>query len=717
MPKSNTPGPEHLPPQQPKTARQVPFTEDVSRLGAAIEQTPDPFIETDLGGTPTYVNPAGSRTFPDLQSLKATHSLLVDWDNVIATLSQGERHIFREIKINASIYEQKICITPDLNRVQIFVRDVTQSRRSVEQITQQLRESQAFLEISQILAALDDLPTVFQKIAEAAIALIKQTDRAMLHLLDESGKHLNVVAMAGASPQLVSQRLKLTPGSGIAELVLASGQPIRVADALYDPRFASHQSFSMPMRSLVVAPLSLGSKILGTLSVYSYRPDVFSDDDTRLLTILSNQAAVALEKANLIKTERERRQLADALRNIGTVLNTTLDFDAVLDQILLQIRAVVPYDTANLMLVEDGRVRVVRTSGYEQIAPDLDDYVRQIRWEVATVPNLRQMAATHQPIVVPDTESASNWIRTEPTSYVRSWAGAPISAQGQVIAFFLLNKCEANFYQPKHAEYLMAFTGLASLSLQNAKLFGDLRKALTEEKNMRVRLVQQEKLAALGRIIASVAHELNNPLQAIQNALYLVMMEEKLGNQAREDLQIASNEAVRMAELISRLRATYRPVTKEEFETESLNNLVVEVQKLLSTHLRRSKISFVFAPDQSVPPVRLLRDQMKQVLLNIYLNAVESMPDGGQITVQVSHLPESQEVLLSITDTGPGIAPETLPYIFDPFFTTKESGTGLGLSITYDIIQHHNGHIEVQSEPGHGARFLVYLPTELPKPG
>ena len=143
-----------------------------------------------------------------------------------------------------------------------------------------------------------------------------------------------------------------------------------------------------------------------------------------------------------------------------------------------------------------------------------------------------------------------------------------------------------------------------------------------------------------------------------------------------------------------------------------LNAVVEDVRKLIHTHLRHSQIAFVFDPDQTLPPVRGMRDQLKQAILNLCLNAAEAMLDGGQLTVQTRGQPGSNEVALSIKDTGVGIPPEDLANVFDPFFTTKDSGTGLGLAITHDIIERHGGRIEVTSEPGQGATFTVWLPVD-----
>ena len=247
--------------------------------------------------------------------------------------------------------------------------------------------------------------------------------------------------------------------------------------------------------------------------------------------------------------------------------------------------------------------------------------------------------------------------------------------------------------------------------IENARLYADLQEALRQEQSARAQMVQSEKLAALGRIVASVAHELNNPLQAIHNALYLVKSDDLPNPQTRSDLEVALREVDRMAELIARLRETYRPVFREEFKPENMNNLIREVQKLIGTHLRHKNIQFTFEPCNTLPSVQIIRDQFKQVLINTCLNAVEAMHDGGALAIRTIDSPETSEVSIIITDTGPGIAPDVMPFIFDPFYTTKEGGTGLGLSITYDIVRRHNGRIEVESESGKGSTFKISLPT------
>jgi signal transduction histidine kinase len=142
-----------------------------------------------------------------------------------------------------------------------------------------------------------------------------------------------------------------------------------------------------------------------------------------------------------------------------------------------------------------------------------------------------------------------------------------------------------------------------------------------------------------------------------------------------------------------------------------LNGLIEDVHTLISTLLRQKQIVFEFHPEPDLPPVSGMSDQMRQVALNLFLNAIEVMKPGGRLIVGTRSLPQQNEVLLSVKDTGPGIEPELLPRIFDAFITDKQTGTGLGLTITRDIIEQHFGRIEAQNNPEGGAIFNVWLPV------
>jgi signal transduction histidine kinase len=170
-----------------------------------------------------------------------------------------------------------------------------------------------------------------------------------------------------------------------------------------------------------------------------------------------------------------------------------------------------------------------------------------------------------------------------------------------------------------------------------------------------------------------------------------------------------------MADLIDRLRSTYRPTQAEDFQPAQFNRIIEDVHALLSTHLRRNQVVFEFDPDPHLPLIPALPDQLRQVTINLFMNAVEAMPSGGVLTASTQYMSESDEVLFCVSDTGPGISEAVLPHIFEAFITNKKTGTGLGLAISHEIVMKHHGRISAENNSDRGALFKVWLPITSPE--
>src|SRR5690606_5787263 len=143
-----------------------------------------------------------------------------------------------------------------------------------------------------------------------------------------------------------------------------------------------------------------------------------------------------------------------------------------------------------------------------------------------------------------------------------------------------------------------------------------------------------------------------------------------------------------------------------------LNALIEDVYALVAGHLRHNQITFEFFPDPELQPIPALTDQLRQAILNLVINAVEAMPSGGKLTIYTEFLPTTEEALITIVDTGKGIAANIMDNIFEAFNTDKEKGTGLGLTITYDIITKHHGRITAKNNAGLGATCWIWLPAK-----
>lgn len=227
------------------------------------------------------------------------------------------------------------------------------------------------------------------------------------------------------------------------------------------------------------------------------------------------------------------------------------------------------------------------------------------------------------------------------------------------------------------------------------------------------RLLHAEKLSAIGRLSASIAHEVNNPLFAIRNILAGIHRRIPLEEEDDELVGLAIEECDRIKRLILDLQSFNRP-TSGVVEPVDIHPLLESITTLLRKELKNKKISLEKSYDPHLPAIMAVEDQLKQVFLNLLNNAVDALGDKeGKISVSTRVLAD-KEVAVQIKDTGKGMDSEEMKHIFEPFFTTKTAvkGTGLGLSVSYGIIKRHNGRINVVSEPGNGAAFTVFLPVE-----
>lgn len=234
---------------------------------------------------------------------------------------------------------------------------------------------------------------------------------------------------------------------------------------------------------------------------------------------------------------------------------------------------------------------------------------------------------------------------------------------------------------------------------------------ITRRKQAQTALIQAEKLALTGRLAASLAHEINNPLQSVIGCLGLAEESLAAGEDAGRLLQIATEELERAAGIVTRLRDLNRPSRPEDREPIGANTLVERVLALTREKCQSRQVEVIWKGAADLPSLMVVADRIQQVFLNLVLNALEAMPDGGRLEVSTAKTSQPAGVDVSFSDSGPGIPPHVLARLFDPFVTTKPDGLGLGLYITHAILEEHGGRIEVDSQPGQGTTFVVWLPA------
>jgi len=285
----------------------------------------------------------------------------------------------------------------------------------------------------------------------------------------------------------------------------------------------------------------------------------------------------------------------------------------------------------------------------------------------------------------------------------------PLIYMDRLIGFINLgHKSREEMYYREDLNLLNTLANQLAIAIENANLYENLKKS---QNFMR----RADRLASLGTLISSLAHEIRNPLVSIKT--FTQLLPERLEDEEFRNyfLKVASGEIDRLTTLINELLGFARP-SEPNLRGEDVNALIEKMEFLIITEARKKNITISKNCSPHLPLVMVDAEQIKQVLLNILLNAVQAIPGQGQIWVETRVVQALREetserfVQIEVRDTGVGIPKENLDRVFDPFFSTRPDGSGLGLAISYQIIHEHGGFIDLESEEGKGTSFRVHLP-------
>jgi signal transduction histidine kinase len=600
----------------------------------------------------------------------------------------------------------------EINYAELAGNQIALALRTVQQeieIQKRLKEAHALTNIEHVLSETErvGIGTVLQLIVDSAMDLIPEGETSVLHMVDDEQNLLVPRATAGYEDE-IKTNLNMRLGEGVAGQVIVTGKVISITDTLEDSRFLN-QAVPVKFRSLIVAPIQSNERCFGTISIQNKKPNAFTPDEGQLLGALGTQAAIAIENANLLQTTQQDLKEINALYQVSRGLAGSLDPDQILKNVVDILQKNFGYYHVQVFLKDpDGDYLVARYGSGK-----IGDFLREQEYRLPMGTGIvGHVAETGEPFMTNDVDRVVFFIRHPLLPDTQSCLTVPIKVDNQVIGVLDIEQMPPDRLTSRDMQLMNVAADQLAVALQKANLYNELQTSLRQERFMQNQLIQSERLAVIGRLLASVSHELNNPLQAIQNALFLVKDEEKLSPQGRNDLEIVLSETERMAEMIKRLRAFYRPSRAEDFQDIQLNNITLDVSALTANHMRHKNIVYEFVPDLELPEIPGIPDQIRQIVLNLFMNAVEAMQEGGHLTVYTNRLPGQDRILFTVTDTGPGIDPQIISHIFEPFITNKENGTGLGLTITADIIHRHNGEIEAENNPGGGATFNIWLPKK-----
>lgn len=414
--------------------------------------------------------------------------------------------------------------------------------------------------------------------------------------------------------------------------------------------------------------------------------------------------------AKLTETNRQlKRKIFDlyTIFEISRNFNSVLNYQTLLDSFILTSLAQVGAARGAIFLRDDGRAdRYVIAKGkgsgrfpgrdlFFEAGSKLLEYLTRLNRPVVTGELINELAGRNEKAIL---ESF------HPGLVV------PLIYQTRLSGLVLVSdKISGHDFHMDDIEFLSILGNQISVAIENARLYEAERKATEQLRSAQQQLVASERLAALGEMSAKVAHEVNNPLGIIKN--YLLLVRRSIGGnaEARNYTDIVGQEIARIARIVKELLDFHRP-NGMAFRKTDVVKVIEDVLLLMARQLEKHRIEVVRRFALECPPVEGSPDNLKQVFLNLIINACDVMKDGGTLEVTVKRIED--ELSIQFCDTGPGIPVDVIPSIFEPFFTTKQPGrgSGLGLSVCYGIIKKHRGTITYKNTDIGGC-FEIRLPT------
>ncbi|MBN1119610.1 MAG: GAF domain-containing protein, partial [Anaerolineae bacterium] len=358
-----------------------------------------------------------------------------------------------------------------------ITRDITERILAEEALTQRVGQLELLNQVSRNLTAELSLDYLLSN----AASLIQESfgyPHIGLFLVEHEQEELVMKARAGSYAAFFPLNHRLDLDEGITGWVARNGQRLLIGDVRRDPRYYNPFPEQLILSELSV-PIKWRGEVVGVLDIQSDRLDAFDSNDVLVLETLADQLAAAIQNARLLiqtqlalvelmaaeAAEREQRALAEALVNVAAELNSTLDFEEVLEKILENVGYIAPYDSANIMLLENGIARVVHQKGRRE---DTEKFI----WTVAETPTLSQMVKKNEPVTISDTQTDPIWVET--IRWIRSYAGAPIRLNEEVIGFISLNGARPDMFTTEHARRLQAFANQTAIAIANARLYHEL---------------------------------------------------------------------------------------------------------------------------------------------------------------------------------------------------------------------------------------------------
>jgi signal transduction histidine kinase/ActR/RegA family two-component response regulator len=682
----------------PSFESMAPVAED--KLYRAVVQIGQPVIVSDLQQDPRRPQQVGLEHVrawigtPLLASDQAIGLIAVGSDEP-DTYDAYDAQVVASFASRAAVIVENACLAQRLSRS--------------EKLFQTLQEVVALVNSSL------DSDHVLNEVLKQLERILPYTS-ASIHLLQAN----RILYAAGRGfPVNSHPKTKLSAGENtIFQHIAQAKQAMLIEDVRKHPDWHIKPGLGY-IRSWIGAPLIFKDQVVGYLTLDHNQVGAYTQQDVQIAETFARQVATAIENARLYTKTRRWAEEQAAINTIATAASSSLNLKKMLNRVLDATQILFEVDAAEVRLAsgedEALHLAVLRSKHVPMGTPSLSD-------SNGDDTDLARQA-DHPPVA---SESHSFAGHADMPGEVA--AAVSLRSKGQLLGSLSIISYRERQFTPREISLLEAVGYQLSLAIENARLYERLKESearktsllhelgesLQELQHAQARLVQSEKLAAVGQLVSGVAHELNNPLTAIIGFAQILEASD-LPSSAKADLNRIVEQAKRSAHIVQKL-LTFSRQHKPHRRLVDVNQLIEETLDLVSNQLTMGQIAVERQLSEDIP--RLLADpyQLQQVWLNLIQNAQQAMTGshgGGVLCIQTLATPAGK-IWIEFSDNGPGIAPDVMEKIFDPFFTTKSvgKGTGLGLSICFGIVQEHQGQIWAESNVQGGSTFVVELPGQ-----
>jgi len=568
------------------------------------------------------------------------------------------------------------------------------------QLRARLVRLEALHKVSRRVHSTLDLRESLQIVLDEAVRLMRASSGSVC-LINPTTGFLEIEAAHGLPADAPNVRLRV--GEGITGHVARTGKPVRSGDVSRERRYVR---LGEGIRSELAVPLRVADEVRGVINVDSERADAFTPEDETLLEDLAAIAAPAIRNTWLYESARQRAGLLESLVTVGQLINSTLSVDDALTVITREARTLTRAKMCSLMMV-DPTGEWLDLRAHDGAGPEYANKPRLSLAESLVGIVVRRL----KPLQVENVQVSGRYqnVGIARREGLVSLLSVPLLFEGKATGSLNIYTGEPHLFSDEEVRTLSAYAELSALALEKARLYD---RIVSVEEELR----QSERLSALGLLAAEIAHEIRNPLTVMKMLHHSLDLNFTEGDPRRTDVRIMGEKMDHLNRIVDRVLDFARG-TEPHLTEVDVNALLDDLTLLTRVKLRSAEVELVRQLDPRLPPLLADATQLEQAFLNLTLNAVEAMPDGGRLTIRTRALPIGRRrrithVLVRFRDTGVGMTREQSDRAFSSLLqTSKPRGTGLGMAIVARVIEIHQGLVRIRSRPGGGTAISIILPV------